>query len=132
MDTNAKSIAESCLRGAEANTMTFPEIVGILTHARFDGYMIDFRNRSAVYYPANSDAIALTIHAPAAKLGATFDAPAVRSAILDAQSGTPGYTYKGFCEKVVAAGCAGYLVSLPGRRVLYFGRDGEIHVEHFP
>ncbi len=44
----------------------------------------------------------------------------------------PGYTYRGFCEKAAAAGCAGYLVSFSGRRALYFGRDGATHVEPFP
>jgi uncharacterized protein YbcV (DUF1398 family) len=44
----------------------------------------------------------------------------------------PGYTYKGFCAKVAGAGCAGYMVSLLGRRVLYYGRTGETHTEYFP
>jgi uncharacterized protein YbcV (DUF1398 family) len=44
----------------------------------------------------------------------------------------PGYTYRGFCENVVKAGCAGYVVSLLGKRVLYFGRTGETHTEYFP
>jgi hypothetical protein len=33
---------------------------------------------------------------------------------------------------VKALGCAGYLVSFPGRRVVYFGRAAEFHVERFP
>jgi uncharacterized protein YbcV (DUF1398 family) len=43
-----------------------------------------------------------------------------------------GYTYQGFCSKVAGAGCAGYVVSLLGRRVLYYGRTGETHTEYFP
>jgi hypothetical protein len=39
---------------------------------------------------------------------------------------------KGFCERVVVAGCAGYIVSFSGRRALYVGRTAETHVEHFP
>lgn len=31
-----------------------------------------------------------------------------------------------------ALGCAGYIVSFIGRRVLHFGRTAETHVEHFP
>ena len=61
-----------------------------------------------------------------------FDAAAVRAAIGAAQSLTPGYTYLGFCNKIAAAGCTGYLVSLPGRRVVYVGRTGETHVERMP
>jgi hypothetical protein len=30
----------------------------------------------------------------------------------------------------MAAGCAGHLISFPGRRALYFGRTGETRVEH--
>ena len=49
-----------------------------------------------------------------------------------AQSGDAAYSYAAFCARVKAAGCAGYIVSFPGRRVLYFGRTAETHVEHFP
>ena len=35
-------------------------------------------------------------------------------------------------ERAKRAGCAGYLVSFPGRRAVYFGRTGETHVELFP
>ena len=57
---------------------------------------------------------------------------AVRAAIHEAQSGAPGYSYQGFSRKVKAAGCAGYLVSFPGKRVLYVARTGETHTELFP
>ena len=40
--------------------------------------------------------------------------------------------YKGFCERILAAGCVGYHVSLAGRRCVYYGRTGETHVEMFP
>ena len=65
-------------------------------------------------------------------IAAAFDAPAVQAAIREAQQLVPGYTYSGFCKKVMTAGCAGYVVSFPGRRVLYYGRDAETHVERFP
>ncbi len=32
----------------------------------------------------------------------------------------------------MAAGCVGYFVQITGRRVIYFGRSGESHVEQFP
>lgn len=68
----------------------------------------------------------------ATPIAAVFDADAVRAAIRQAQQLVPGYTYAGFCDKVTTAGCAGYIVSMLGRRVLYFGRTAETHVEHFP
>jgi len=56
----------------------------------------------------------------------------VADAIREAQQMIPGYSYNKFCAKVMDAGCAGYLVSLIGKRVVYYGRTGEIHTEHFP
>ena len=44
----------------------------------------------------------------------------------------PGYTYQGLLREGCRAGCAGYVVSLLGKRVLYFGRSGETHTEYFP
>ncbi len=61
-----------------------------------------------------------------------FDAAAIREAIREAQAAGPGYTYQSFCAKAAKAGCAGYVVSLLGRRVLYYGRTGETHTEYFP
>ena len=61
-----------------------------------------------------------------------LDAAALQAAIREAQQQVPGYTYKGFCEKAVSAGCAGYIVSFSGRQALYVGRTAETHVELFP
>lgn len=62
----------------------------------------------------------------------TIDAAIVLDAIREAQRGGPAYSYVGFCAKVARAGCVGCLVSFPGRRVVYMGRTGELHTEHFP
>jgi uncharacterized protein YbcV (DUF1398 family) len=61
-----------------------------------------------------------------------FDAAAIKQAIREAQALVPGYSYKAFCAKLAEAGCAGYLISLTGGRVLYYGRTGETHTEYFP
>jgi uncharacterized protein YbcV (DUF1398 family) len=131
MTANWKDLAHSCLEGAESGAMTFPQIVGALMEAGFDGYAIDLRRATAVYYLPDGEAIELKA-TPTAPIAERFDAAIVRQAIGEAQASAPGYTYPGFCAKVAGAGCAGYLVSFPGRRVLYYGRTGETHTEHFP
>ena len=40
--------------------------------------------------------------------------------------------YPEFPQRTLAAGCVGYIVWIAGRHVQYFGRRGEVHVEHFP
>ena len=131
MNSSPKDLAQACLTGAETGVMTFPEIVGALTDGGFDGYTVDLRRGATTYYLPDGDVIELkTGHSFA--VAAAFDADVVREAIHEAQALAEGYTYPGFCAKVAGAGCAGYMVSLSGRRVLYHGRNGETHTEHFP
>ena len=112
--------------------MTFPEIVGTLMREGFESYTIDYRREKAIYYLADGDSVELATHHIGVPVAAGFDAARIQVAIREAQQLVPGYTYRGFCEKAVAAGCAGYMVSFSGRRALYFGRTAETHVERFP
>lgn len=112
--------------------MTFPEIVDRLTGEGFESYAVDLRRAVATYFLPDGDAIDLPTGDEALAVAPNFDAGAIRAAIAEAQALVPGYSYKGFCRKVAAAGCAGYIVSFIGRRALYIGRTGETHVEHFP
>lgn len=132
MDTKHQDIAEQCLEGAENGTMTFPQIAGTLIAAAFDGYLVDLRLGQATYYLQGGESLELPTHLSSVAVADEFNVDVVKAAIRDAQALVPGYTYRGFCDKVKLAGCAGYLVSFLGRRVLYLGRTGETHTEHFP
>jgi len=132
MTTNWEDVARATLEGSELGTMTFPQNVRILMEAGFDGYAVDFRRSTRTYYMPNGAALELTTEPTPTPVAETFDAAVVREAIREAQVLVPGYTYKDFCAKVAAAGCAGYVVSLLGRRVLYYGRTSETHTEYFP
>ena len=127
-----EAIAHKCLEGAESNSMTFPQVVSTLMGVGFEGYSVDFRRGMVAYYSPSGETVEFSGTKPALPVAPDFDAIAVKEAIREAQTLVPGYTYKGFIAKVAAAGCAGYMVSLFGRRVLYFGRSAEAHVEHFP
>ena len=126
-----ENAAESCLRGAENSTMTFPEIVQTLMREGFESYAIDFRRGRAVYYLPDGQSVEYSTNA-AITVAVNFDAGAIQVAIREAQKLVPGYTYNGFCQKIAKAGCSGYVVSFAGRRALYMGRTAETHVEHFP
>ncbi len=132
MDTRSIQIAEASLRGAEDNTVTFPEIVGRLMQDGFESYSIDYRRAKAIYYRPDGDSVELPTHRIDTPVAEKFDAPAIQAAIREAQQLVPGYTYSGFCKKVMRAGCAGYLVSFTGRRAVYYGRTAALHIEHFP
>ena len=127
-----EAIARSCLEGAESNRMTFPQIVSTLTGAGFESYSVDLRRGRISYYSPTGDVVEFSGAKPALPVAVDFHPATVKEAIREAQALTPGYIYKGFITKVASAGCAGYMVSILGRRVLYFARSAEIHVEHFP
>jgi uncharacterized protein YbcV (DUF1398 family) len=104
----------------------------MLMEGGFDGYLVDFRNATQSFYLPDGNCHVIETHRTLNSMAESFDSAVVKQAILEAQTKALGYTYKGFCSKVVEAGCAGYLVSFPGKRVLYFGSSGETHTEFFP
>lgn len=132
MDPHRIDVAQACLIAAYEGSMPFPEIVGTLIEAGFEGYEVDYRRRTTTYFLPDGDSVQLANPAAPGTIAAAFDAAGVAAQVKWAQSGAPDYAYPAFCRNVKAAGCAGYLVSFPGRRVLYFGRTAETHVELFP
>jgi len=132
MTKDWNEIARITLAGAEDDTMTFPESVRMLMEGGFDGYAVDFRGATRTYYLPDGQTLELPTARHSVPVAERFDAAVVKDAIREAQQMVPGYTYKKFCAKVMGAGCAGYIVSLLGKRVVYYGRTGEIHTEYFP
>ena len=132
MDTQLVEIAQSCLSAAFDGTRDFPTIGRTLLAAGFEGYDVDYRRGTFTYFLPSGANVQLAMPKTEGSVAAEFKAADVERAVREAQSKAPGYTYSGFCAKVKAAGCAGYMVSFLGKRVVYFGRTAETHVEHFP
>ncbi|MDH4438938.1 MAG: DUF1398 domain-containing protein [Rhizobium sp.] len=132
MDAERISIAEICLHAARDGSLSFPDIIGKLIAAGFEGYTVDYRCNSQTYYLPDGDSVVMEIHPSAGNVGAAFDTIEIGRLVRWAQANPSDYSYVAFCEKVKAAGCAGYIVSFLGRRVVYFGRTAKTHVEHFP
>lgn len=132
MDAEQISIAETCLHAAHDGSLSFPDIVGKLIGAGFEGYVVDYRHNSQTYYLPDGDSIVVDLQSPTGGVAASFDATEIGRLVRWAQANPVDYSYVAFCQKVKGAGCAGYHVSFLGRRVVYFGRTAETHVEHFP
>lgn len=132
MKDSHKTVARQCIEGAENNTLTFPQTVKSLMEAGFEGYTVDLRRATRIHYLPCGESLELAVAPPNVSVGEAFNADAIKGAIKEAQMQVHGFTYKGFCDKVAAAGCAGYMVSFSGRRVVYYGRTGDVHVEFFP
>jgi uncharacterized protein YbcV (DUF1398 family) len=132
MDAQRITIAQDCLDAAYGKTMDFPDIVGTLMKSGFEGYIVDYRRNTTTYFLPNGDNVVLMNPASGDVVTEEFDQAGIADQVKWAQACPPEYTYVAFCKNVKAMGCAGYIVSFVGRRVLYFGRTAETHVEHFP
>lgn len=132
MDAERIAIAKACLNAANDGTLSFPEIVDRLMGAGFEGYTVDYRRGSQIYYLPDGDSIELDMPHSAGSIATAFNSADVGALVRWAQANGPDYSYVAFSEKVKGSGCAGYLVSFLGRRVVYYGRTAETHVELFP
>jgi len=125
------AIAKACLAATHDGTLSFPQIIGQLIAADFEGYSVDYRRSAQSFYRQDGTSIDLALPHTAGPVAERFDAAEVERLIRWAQADAPDYRYTSFSGKAVAAGCAGYLVSFLGQRVVYYGRTGETHVELF-
>lgn len=132
MDAERIAAARICLNAAHDGSLSFPEIIGKLLDAGFEGYSVDYRRNSQTYYLPDGDNVDFDMPHSAGDVAAAFDPEGVSALVRWAQANGPDYSYSAFCEKVKAAGCAGYLVSFLGCRVVYYGRTAETQVELFP
>lgn len=126
------AVAKDSLQASHDGSLTFPEICRNLIAAGFEGYLVDYRTSAATYYLPDGDCLTLEAPTMQGAIAAAFDQEAIATQVRWAQSQAEDYSYKAFSRNVKVAGCAGYIVSFLGRRVVYFGRTGETHVEHFP
>lgn len=118
------------VRASLTGERTFPEIVASLAAVGVERYHVDYARHEKTFYLGDSDSLVVSSPWASHPTADAFSAPAVEAAVRQSQRGE--HTYKEFLRKTMAVGCVGYFVQIRGRRALYFGRDGEVHVERFP
>lgn len=130
MDEAAIAAVRACTEGSDRGSMSFPQVVERLMAAGVERYRADLVRAEKTYYLPNGDSV-VTPAKPLPRPAATaFAADGVEAAVRAVQAGRIGYAE--FCERIAEAGCVDYIVSLTGRRAIYFGRTGDSHVEPFP
>lgn len=123
-------IMRKLLHESEGGNITFPEAIGTLFAHHIEGYHKDLIRREVTYYLADGRTHTEPLPLPAQPIPLTFNQPALLAAIRAAQR--DDIRYPEFIARAISAGTAAYRVFLPGRRVLYWGRTGDLHTEHFP
>lgn len=126
---NIKLIKE-IIHGSLENTMTFPEVVTKLLNEGVESYHVDLiRSENRYYMPSGESHVESTsFNHPEAAV--KFSATSVKDAIKNIQAGK--INYKQFLHQIMDAGTVYYIAYLTGKRVIYFGREGDFLEEHFP
>lgn len=110
--------------------MTFPQVVHALLAAGVESYLVDFAAAQKTHYLADGKTVTLPMILEPGPIAPEFDGSALVAAIRGAQVDT--VRYPEFVKQSTAAGVIGYWAFLTGKRVIYFGRKGEQHIEEFP
>jgi uncharacterized protein YbcV (DUF1398 family) len=128
MNTN---IIHETARQTLAGAISFPEVVGQLLSTGVEYYQVDYVGLKKTFYSAEGAMVVTTIdYEGLPPVAPEFSAEALRANILDSQRN--GQKFRDFSRRAMAAGVQGYFAFLRGKRVTYFGRQGDQHTEWFP
>lgn len=124
-------IVSQAARATLAATMSFPEVVSQLMPTGAEYYHADYVAMRKTFYNADGDTVVTPINYEGLpKVAEDFDVQALMANILDNQ--TKNQKYFDFTRRAMEAGVQGYFAFLRGKRVTYFGRQGDAHTEWFP
>jgi uncharacterized protein YbcV (DUF1398 family) len=123
-------VMQECTEASDQERISFPEVVTKLMQAGVERYHADLLRAEKIYYLPSGE----SYRVPAVPMQATpapaFAADGVAAAVRAIQQ--QKIQYREFCERIAQAGCVGYIVSMAGRRAVYYGRTGDSYVEPFP
>ncbi|HEY3914879.1 MAG TPA: DUF1398 family protein [Verrucomicrobiae bacterium] len=127
---NTKIVTEVAKKTLDG-LISFPEVVSQLLQEGVEYYHVDYVGMKKTFYNAAGGTVITPINYEGLPpVAADFDAAALRADILDSQRN--GQKYHDFTRRAMAAGVQGYFAFLRGKRVTYFGRQGDEHTEWFP
>lgn len=130
MDSGVRSVMREASRLSDEGKQSFPEIVRKLMAAGVERYHQDLLRSERTYYLPDGQSEVVPNDDVTAVPATYFSAAGMEAAVRAVQAGT--IDYKEFCRRAMEAGCVGYIVSIAGKRVVYYGRTGDNHVEYFP
>jgi uncharacterized protein YbcV (DUF1398 family) len=129
-DMNSNIVIETA-RKTLGGEMSFPEVVSRLAAAGVDYYHVDYVGKKKVFYGTDDSMVVTHIdYQGLPRVAADFSVQTIKAVILDSQRN--GQAYRDFTRRAMAAGVQGYFAFLRGKRVTYFGRQGDQHTEWFP
>jgi uncharacterized protein YbcV (DUF1398 family) len=123
-------VMKEALEASELGKSTFPQMVGKLVAVGVESYFADLVRGEETFYMPSGETHVVKMSLALGKIADEFSQNGIVSAIRAAQSDE--IRYPEFVKRARTAGVAAYWAFLTGKKVVYFGRKGEFHVEEFP
>jgi uncharacterized protein YbcV (DUF1398 family) len=123
-------VIEEILAETQAGQLIFPEVVRRLLEVGVESYFVDLATGTDTFYLSDGKTQVERMTLPLLPVAEEFSAAELIAAIRGAQADT--IRYPEFRKRSAAAGVIAYWAFLTGKKVVYFGRKGEFHVEEFP
>jgi uncharacterized protein YbcV (DUF1398 family) len=123
-------VMHEVLAESQAGKLTFPEVVRRLLEVGVESYFCDLASGHETFYMPDGQTHVEKMSLPLAAIAADYSSTGLLAAIRGAQADT--IRYPEFMKRSAAAGVIAYWSFLTGKKVIYFGRKGESHVEEFP
>jgi uncharacterized protein YbcV (DUF1398 family) len=123
-------VMRNTLHQSEAGQLTFPMVISSLSAVGVESYFADLARRTDTFYLPNGETHVEAMDHPSAIITEDFSKSEIVAAIRAAQADQ--IRYPEFIKRAMAAGTTAYWVFLTGRKVIYFGRKGDLHIEEFP
>jgi uncharacterized protein YbcV (DUF1398 family) len=125
-----KQVIRDLAIATQQGKMTFPQVVKGLLEVGVESYRVDFATRQKTHFLADGSTHTVPMILEPGPVAADFSNADLVAAIRSAQADT--VRYPEFVKLSTAAGVIGYWAFLTGKKVIYFGRKGELHIEEFP
>jgi uncharacterized protein YbcV (DUF1398 family) len=127
---NDTQVIRDVLIEAHSGQLIFPEVVRRMLAVGVASYFVDLIRAQDVVYLADDSTITEPLHLDYGPIAQEFSKPGIVAAIRAAQRDE--IRYPEFMRRAAAAGIVAYWAELTGKRVIYFGRQGDMHIEWFP
>ncbi len=125
----SKQVIIELALATQQGKMTFPRVVQGLLEVGVESYLVDFEAKQKTHYLTDGTTYTVPMILDPGPIAAEFSSADLVAAIRGAQADT--VRYPEFVKRSSAAGVIGYWAFLTGKRVIYFGRKGEQHIEEF-
>jgi uncharacterized protein YbcV (DUF1398 family) len=123
-------VIHGVLAESEAGKLIFPEVVRRLLEVGVESYFCDLARGEETFYMTDGPTHVEKMSLPMPPVAEPFSLSGIVAAIRGPQTDT--IRYPEFVKQSTAAGVIAYWAFLTGRKVIYFGRKGEQHIEEFP